>query len=311
MDDSGILGTTDRAASPARAGKWMRARRRGAKAGPCRSRHACVLLLGALLLAAELPGAAGAEPAPAQQDAGARDLERGLRLLANARYPKAVEHLERANDAAGGRSAPALVGLARAHNDLGDPARALTLAERALAVVEDPGGRALAAAEAALAIAAGAASPDLGFEEALATVRRVLAERDRSPLTDGLRIRLCTARARLDDDSPFSLAVIPAEPPRLLAPEAGIRKPTKIHAPAPDTGAVTRRETMRATEDVSVRAVIDVDGCVTRPEIVGPAHPEWAGEVLEAVSLWAFDPARLEGVPVPVLFHITWSWRRP
>ncbi|HVS15228.1 MAG TPA: tetratricopeptide repeat protein [Thermoanaerobaculia bacterium] len=260
---------------------------------------ACALLLGVCTT-----------DAIAQPDAGARDLERGLRLLAEARYQQAIEHLERANGVAGGSSGPALIGLARAHNDLGDSEQALALAQRALDVVDDPGGRALAAAEAALALAAGAAPVELGFDEALAMVRRVLAERDRSPLTDGLRIRLCTARARLDDDSPFSLAVIPVDPPRLLAPESGIRKPTKLYSPPPDTGVVRQRETMRATEVATVRAVIDVDGCVVAPRVEGAAHPEWASEVLETASFWAFDPARLGGVPVPVLFDLTFTFQR-
>jgi tetratricopeptide (TPR) repeat protein len=258
-----------------------------------------------------LSAVAGTATSSGQGPSDSKDLEKGLLLLARGRYEKAIELLHRAHEASGGRSAPALIGLARAYNDEGRPERALVHAEDARALlVDDPAGEALAAVEAALAIAAGAAPRASGFEEAIGTVRELLGTRDRSELTDGLRIRLCTARSRLDDESPFSLLVLPVDPPRLLAPEAGIRKPTKIYAPAPSPGDVRQRETLLMGDEITIRAVIDVDGCVVDPTVVGSDHGEWKAEVLQTVSVWTFDPARIEGVAVPVFFHLSMRLHR-
>ena len=63
---------------------------------------------------------------------------------------------------------------------------------------------------------------------------------------------------------------------------------------------------MARTEAATVRAVIDADGCVRSAELVGAAvHPDWGDRVLSTISEWVFDPARLDGVPVPVFFLTT------
>lgn len=57
-----------------------------------------------------------------------------------------------------------------------------------------------------------------------------------------------------------------------------------------------------------VTVVIDVDGVVRQPHIVSSPAPSVSYAALEAIRQWRFRPGRMQGKPVPVLFHMTFNF---
>jgi TonB family protein len=57
-----------------------------------------------------------------------------------------------------------------------------------------------------------------------------------------------------------------------------------------------------------VEVVIDVDGVVRQPRIVSSPAPSVSYAALEAIRQWRFRPGRITEKPVPVLFHMTFSF---
>lgn len=59
---------------------------------------------------------------------------------------------------------------------------------------------------------------------------------------------------------------------------------------------------------VVIEVVIDVDGMVRQPHIVNSPAPSVSYAGLEAIRQWRFRPGKMDGKPVPVLFHMTFNF---
>jgi TonB family protein len=59
---------------------------------------------------------------------------------------------------------------------------------------------------------------------------------------------------------------------------------------------------------VVVAVVIDVTGTVRQPSIVSSPAPSVSYAALEAVKQWRFRPGKVDGKPVPVIFHLTFNF---
>lgn len=54
-----------------------------------------------------------------------------------------------------------------------------------------------------------------------------------------------------------------------------------------------------------IEATIPVSGCVADATVLRPADPGLDVEALTAVSEWRYEPARLDGIPVPAIMTVT------
>ncbi|MEA2337470.1 MAG: Gram-negative bacterial TonB protein C-terminal [Thermoanaerobaculia bacterium] len=59
---------------------------------------------------------------------------------------------------------------------------------------------------------------------------------------------------------------------------------------------------------VELEVAIDVDGMVRQPRIISSPAPSVSYAALEAIKQWRFRPGTMEGKPVPVIFHITFTF---
>ncbi|MEM1181939.1 MAG: energy transducer TonB, partial [Acidobacteriota bacterium] len=88
-------------------------------------------------------------------------------------------------------------------------------------------------------------------------------------------------------------------------------------APMGDSGAVTRpRRKATAVPSpsgrpglgggpVKIHAIIDVEGRVIAPRLVEYSRPSRGFEALDLIKKWRFEPATLDGKPVPVFYRLT------
>lgn len=83
--------------------------------------------------------------------------------------------------------------------------------------------------------------------------------------------------------------------------------PTKIYHPNPAYTEVARRARIEGV--VVVEAIVDVEGNVTKAEIIKPLPMGLDQSTLQTVVNWKFEPATLRGKPVPVIyrFSVTFS----
>ncbi|MGD2116022.1 MAG: energy transducer TonB [Acidobacteriota bacterium] len=93
----------------------------------------------------------------------------------------------------------------------------------------------------------------------------------------------------------------PARTDRLEPPET--RK-----SPSPDYPEALRQLGIEKT--YSVQVVIEEDGSLSDPLILQPVeHSAMAYEILETIRRWEFEPAKLDGKPVPVLYNLAVRFR--
>ncbi len=72
-----------------------------------------------------------------------------------------------------------------------------------------------------------------------------------------------------------------------------------------------RRMTGNAMVSVVLQCIISRDGCVRAVHLVRQSpYPDMNGAALMAISQWTFEPGRLRGVPVDVVFLLTVSFMR-
>ena len=84
-----------------------------------------------------------------------------------------------------------------------------------------------------------------------------------------------------------------------LAPLPGQDTPPEvISSHFPDYPASWRNA--EVTGKVVVRFLIEVDGTVSNPSVVGSPRPQLAALVLHAIMQWRFKPATKNGAPVRV-----------
>jgi tetratricopeptide (TPR) repeat protein len=263
---------------------------------------ACKLPLGgALLLALLLTVTTTAQ----------ESLDRGLELIEQGSYRKAVNVLESALEESGGTSVPILVALSRAHNGLKNYEEAADLARRGQDLEAHPQIHALVTAELGLALARGAARQGGEDEregeltDAVDILRETLAHSPTGDVSDTLRRRLCEIRRHAGIGSPPA-----ADPIEIDREDPRFETPRKLHTPQPASD--DRR--LKREEEVVLRVVIDLDGCVVRPEVIQTTSERWSHIVLAKISEWVFRPTLVRGRPMPSYYRLTTArnpWRGP
>ena len=94
----------------------------------------------------------------------------------------------------------------------------------------------------------------------------------------------------------------PARPVRL---SAGITPPPKVHDVRPVYPPIALSARVEGT--VILEATVDVDGRVSEARILR-SLPLLDQPAVDAVRQWVYTPARLDGVPVPVIITVTVSF---
>lgn len=79
--------------------------------------------------------------------------------------------------------------------------------------------------------------------------------------------------------------------------------PIKIYHPNPAYTEVARRARIEGV--VVVEAIVDVEGNVTKAEIIKPLPMGLDDSTLQTVVNWKFEPATLRGKPVPVIYRFS------
>jgi protein TonB len=101
--------------------------------------------------------------------------------------------------------------------------------------------------------------------------------------------------------TPGAVAPLPQPPPPVRL-HSGMQAPVRTTYVAPDYPALAR--IARAEGTVILEAVIDADGRVTSVRGLREM-PLLTEAAIAAVSRWTFTPARLNGVPTPVVMTVT------
>lgn len=101
---------------------------------------------------------------------------------------------------------------------------------------------------------------------------------------------------------------IPAAPPpsedeAILRVGGEVEAPVRLYSPPPRYPELARRVRVQGT--VIVEAIIDASGAVTSTKVLKALPMGLEQAAVEAVSTWRFEPATLNGRPVPVYYHLT------
>ncbi len=93
------------------------------------------------------------------------------------------------------------------------------------------------------------------------------------------------------------------------APEKHLEPPKKLVTPSPEFPWAKRGIDAVA---IVVEVTIGTDGRVRQPRIVeSKGELTLVSETLDTLRLWQFEPARLDGEPVAVLYNLTVNFRTP
>ena len=100
---------------------------------------------------------------------------------------------------------------------------------------------------------------------------------------------------------------IPDGPPGPVGPapmeiSGNVMPPTKIHAPQPRYTEEARRARIQGV--VVLQAVIEDDGTVRKVDVLKGLNLGLTESAVETVKEWTFEPATLEGEPVPVFLNL-------
>ena len=295
-------------------------------------------------LAPLAPFAHAVEP-PAGTSGDAAALASAMQLLGERRFLDAAKAYAEANERAGGHCGECLLGLARAKLGLGDLNAGIAAAQEAVsALAGDPlrgladqhlgdlylqragaceppqcGPAALADLAAAgeayeKALASGPADRGLAllglarsrlgrslYPQAAEAASQAIEATSGGPATVTARNLLCRAGGA---------AVLPAaqpgadgSPPEIYHVGGKVTKPVKISAPPPDYTTEARKKLIRGV--VILEAIVDQAGCVAKAHVLKGLPGGLDSAAVRALRKWVFEPATLEGKPVPVYYTVT------
>lgn len=87
----------------------------------------------------------------------------------------------------------------------------------------------------------------------------------------------------------------------------GVVAPTLVKRKEPNYPITSIRQKIKG--DVTLEAVIGVDGKVEKARVKVPLHPSLDFEALKVIKEWQFEPARLNDAPVRVVVEVLMSFR--
>jgi tetratricopeptide (TPR) repeat protein len=198
-------------------------------------------------------------------------------------------------------TAPAL--LARAYNQLGmalvkqGGAGRLTQAEEAMRNAVDYGG---AWGEVARVNLAQILLLQERWAEAVPVAREAFGRSAPNPdLSKSARIILCQARSHLPDEL--------QKPEEVLRVGGAVSRPEKIGGEPP---RYTKEARLAKTKGIVIlEGVIDREGCMRNPTVLKGLPDGLSDAAREALRLWVFSPALVEGKPVPVYYTLTTNFQ--
>lgn len=106
-------------------------------------------------------------------------------------------------------------------------------------------------------------------------------------------------------DSPLSAHDDTEE--KIYVVEGDVVAPVRLTMVEPEYPSDARKA--KAEGVVVVRTVIDRKGKVASTEVVEAGRDDFGVAAIAAISEWTFEPATLEGEPVPVYYHLTVRFR--
>jgi|GEM_PF-1682861 len=104
---------------------------------------------------------------------------------------------------------------------------------------------------------------------------------------------------------PGPIAAVHLGVPPVDATPAKVEAPQRTRKRDPERPAIVNALGVAVAE---LEVAIDVDGIVRQPRIIRSPAPSVSYAALEAIKQWRFRPGTLEGKPVPVIFHITFTF---
>lgn len=276
-------------------------------------------------------------------------LEKGTQRLESWELSVALFDFKRAARLADGPCGPCFLGLARAHNGLGNRKEATKAARSAIPLLADRKedlaqaynelGVALSSAEAANLAEAeeafrkaleigprwpGAVRTNLAgvlwrekkYAESEQMARAVLEADPAGAPANNARIVLCQARADGAPVAPpeeaYAEAACPTDPLRTF--EKWVAVDRQVSPPEKIFGRPPQYDKQARKDKVQgtvvLEAIIDDEGCIYKLRVCKSVHPALDLASLDAVRHWVFRPAKLDGKPVKVYYTLTVHFTR-
>jgi periplasmic protein TonB len=95
----------------------------------------------------------------------------------------------------------------------------------------------------------------------------------------------------------------PVEPTGPIRVGGDVKPPNKISAPSPQYTEIARKARIQGV--VIVEAIIDKEGNVTNVKVLKGLPMGLDQAAVDAVKVWKFEPATLNGKPVAVIYNLT------
>lgn len=87
----------------------------------------------------------------------------------------------------------------------------------------------------------------------------------------------------------------------------GAARPVKVHDVAPEYTELARAARLQGV--VILRTAIDQEGNVVDVDVLKGLHMGLTEAAVDAVKQWKFEPATIDGEPIPVSYNVTVNYR--
>ncbi len=87
----------------------------------------------------------------------------------------------------------------------------------------------------------------------------------------------------------------------------GATRPVKVHDVAPEYTELARAARLQGV--VILRTAIDQEGNVVDVDVLKGLHMGLTEAAVDAVKQWKFEPATIDGEPIPVSYNVTVNYR--
>jgi len=295
--------------------------------------------LPALVIALAL--SSGPALADSQPAAVTRELEKARVLDSRGDQRNACKAYSRANELAGGKSSPSLIGVANCYKQIKDGDKAVATARQALAVAATPEERTQATTTLGSALLeqsdekSWTEAADLFKEQAASSngahgvnwllsallalhrdpeVAELLqSQRKQGQSTDNIQQILCNVNigsrsddAQRIDDRNARVRKLDPDAPMQVGGKVGRPEILQQTKPVMPAEAIKHHGELRM---VTVQTVIDAQGQVRSLKVLKGEPYGLTESAVNAVKAWTFKPSTLDGEPVPVCYVLTVTYR--